>query len=65
MGSQTVEANEQGHALETPIHNRAGGRSLVYRLYTHPWFQILLISLICFCCPGVSDQPAPRRQAED
>lgn len=27
--------------------------SVVYRVYTHPWFQILLISFICFCCPGV------------
>jgi hypothetical protein len=22
--------------------------------YSHPWTQIILISLICFCCPGVS-----------
>ncbi|KAL6232083.1 hypothetical protein BDW75DRAFT_233068 [Aspergillus navahoensis] len=30
-----------------------GERSGVYRLYTHPWFQIFLISFICFCCPGM------------
>jgi hypothetical protein len=26
----------------------------IYVIYSHPWFQILLISGICFCCPGVS-----------
>ena len=28
-------------------------RSWWYRLYTHPWFQIFLISFICFCNPGM------------
>ncbi|KAL2867433.1 putative MFS transporter [Aspergillus lucknowensis] len=28
-------------------------RSALYRVYTHPWFQIILISFICFCCPGM------------
>ncbi|KAL2783084.1 major facilitator superfamily domain-containing protein [Aspergillus keveii] len=28
-------------------------RSAAYRLYTHPWSQIILISFICFCCPGM------------
>ncbi|KAE8372397.1 major facilitator superfamily domain-containing protein [Aspergillus bertholletiae] len=28
-------------------------RSLAYRVWTYPWFQIGLISLICFCCPGM------------
>lgn len=23
-------------------------------IYSHAWFQVLLISFICFCCPGVS-----------
>ncbi|KAE8354360.1 major facilitator superfamily domain-containing protein [Aspergillus coremiiformis] len=26
---------------------------MIYRVYTSPWFQIVLISLICFCCPGM------------
>jgi hypothetical protein len=26
----------------------------LYKIYSNPWFQILLISGICFCCPGVS-----------
>lgn len=28
--------------------------SKIVRLYSHPWTQILLISFICFCLPGVS-----------
>ncbi|KIW27169.1 uncharacterized protein PV07_06935 [Cladophialophora immunda] len=27
--------------------------SSVKSFYAHPWTQILLISLICFCCPGM------------
>lgn len=33
--------------------NEDGKRSLFYQVYTHCWFQIILISFICFCCPGV------------
>jgi hypothetical protein len=29
-------------------------RSTIRQIWTHSWFQILLISFICFCCPGVS-----------
>lgn len=29
-------------------------RSKIHQIWTHSWFQILLISFICFCCPGVS-----------
>jgi hypothetical protein len=28
--------------------------SKIVRFYSHPWTQILLISFICFCLPGVS-----------
>lgn len=28
--------------------------SKLVRFYSHPWTQILLISVICFCLPGVS-----------
>jgi MFS family permease len=27
--------------------------NIFYRLYTDPWFQIVLISMVCFCCPGM------------
>lgn len=27
--------------------------SKIVRLYSHPWSQIILISMICFCLPGV------------
>lgn len=25
----------------------------VTAIYSHPWTQIILISMICFCCPGM------------
>ena len=28
--------------------------SKIVRFYSHPWTQIVLISVICFCLPGVS-----------
>lgn len=28
--------------------------SKLVRFYAHPWTQISLISMICFCLPGVS-----------
>jgi hypothetical protein len=27
--------------------------SKMFSIYSNSWFQILLISAICFCCPGV------------
>ncbi|EEA26296.1 hypothetical protein TMatcc_005438 [Talaromyces marneffei ATCC 18224] len=27
--------------------------SMIRRVYTNSWFQIILISFICFCCPGM------------
>lgn len=31
--------------------------STIYRIYTHPWFQVILMGVICFCNPGVSYGP--------
>ncbi|KAJ5742445.1 uncharacterized protein N7511_011464 [Penicillium nucicola] len=28
-------------------------RSIFHRIWTHCWFQIILMSFICFCCPGM------------
>ena len=28
-------------------------QSKLMRIYSHPWSQIILISFICFCLPGV------------
>ncbi|KAF5359181.1 hypothetical protein D9756_003601 [Leucocoprinus leucothites] len=34
--------------------DRAGGsRSTIAEVWRSPWTQIILISLICFCCPGM------------
>ncbi|KAJ6008276.1 MFS general substrate transporter [Penicillium herquei] len=35
------------------MDNQEQKKSGVYQLYTNSWFQILLISFICFCCPGM------------
>jgi hypothetical protein len=37
-----------------PATNQEDPPPTLYKIYTNPWFQILLISGICFCCPGVS-----------
>ncbi|KAF9869557.1 hypothetical protein CkaCkLH20_12950 [Colletotrichum karsti] len=41
---QDVESNEDFEQKES---------SKLMRLYSHPWTQILLISFICFCMPGM------------
>ncbi|EAW07097.1 putative MFS transporter [Aspergillus clavatus NRRL 1] len=49
MGNHKNEVYENT-AMETGAQTP---RSLPYRIYTHSWFQIVLISMICFCCPGM------------
>ena len=44
-------------AQRNPVSPASG--SAFYRLYTHPWFQIILIGVICFCCPGVGHLQTP------
>ncbi|PLN83896.1 MFS general substrate transporter [Aspergillus taichungensis] len=36
--------------LSAPLGQQRG---VIYRVYTHCWFQIVLMSFICFCCPGM------------
>ncbi|GIK05045.1 hypothetical protein Aspvir_009144 [Aspergillus viridinutans] len=45
------EIHQDDAAVESGQVSRQ--RSLPYRIYTHSWSQIILISLICFCCPGM------------
>lgn len=48
---QHLEAGTEQHHhndLDQP------SQSKLMRIYAHPWSQILLISFICFCLPGVS-----------
>ncbi|KAJ5720658.1 MFS general substrate transporter [Penicillium malachiteum] len=35
------------------VENQEQKKTSVYQIYTNSWFQILLISFICFCCPGM------------
>jgi hypothetical protein len=41
------DVEEQQTTLARP------SQSFLNRVYTHPWFQIILIGVICFCCQGV------------
>lgn len=33
------------------------GQNKLVKFYSHPWTQIILISMICFCLPGVRYWP--------
>lgn len=46
------EIVEEGHVAAGMEQNE--NRSTLYKIWTDSWFQIILISFICFCCPGVS-----------
>ncbi|KAJ5102499.1 MFS general substrate transporter, partial [Penicillium argentinense] len=41
-----------GDATGSPVVQQRQ-RSTLYTVYSNSWFQILLISFICFCCPGM------------
>lgn len=46
-----------GQTLPTDADLEQGrNQSKIMRIYSHPWTQILLISMICFCLPGVSNK---------
>lgn len=51
---QDFSAREDGQK-DGQQDNQLGNRSTIRQIWTHSWFQILLISFICFCCPGVSN----------
>ncbi|KAJ5411026.1 uncharacterized protein N7487_005385 [Penicillium crustosum] len=48
MSNETVE---EGHVATGIEQNE--NRSTLYKIWTDSWFQIILISFICFCCPGM------------
>ena len=49
-----AENHVENHQVAAPngIDSEAQPNKLM-RFYSHPWTQILLISFICFCLPGV------------
>lgn len=56
-GAEDLRHQQEGNveAVENTTQNDpppSGSRMV--RFYAHPWTQILLISFICFCLPGVS-----------
>ncbi|KAM3425984.1 hypothetical protein NHJ13734_009752 [Beauveria thailandica] len=51
-----IEDSATGFVQASPTASdleQGQGQSKLMRLYSHPWTQILLISMICFCLPGM------------
>lgn len=55
---QPIDSHPSDVIVDVEQHQHQTGDgsrfSRVKAFYSHPWTQIILISLICFCCPGVS-----------
>ncbi|TEA22085.1 UNC93-like protein [Colletotrichum sidae] len=51
MTAQQVQ--EMPDASSQDVESNQEESSKLMRLYSHPWTQILLISVICFCMPGM------------
>ncbi|TDZ47008.1 UNC93-like protein [Colletotrichum trifolii] len=51
MTAQQVQ--EMPDASSQDVESNQDESSKLMRLYSHPWTQILLISVICFCMPGM------------
>ncbi|KAI0391191.1 putative MFS transporter [Xylariaceae sp. FL0594] len=49
--SPTVEAQQQQQRQDVGIAQPHSSK--IVRFYSHPWTQIILISVICFCLPGI------------
>jgi MFS family permease len=47
-----MKADDDSQDAEKYV-GRPGLYGYVHALYVDPWCQILLISLVCFCCPGM------------
>ncbi|CAG8126104.1 unnamed protein product [Penicillium olsonii] len=43
----------EGQLAQNEHRGPSNASSTVYKIWTHCWFQIILISFICFCCPGM------------
>ncbi|KAK8864115.1 hypothetical protein IAR55_001361 [Kwoniella newhampshirensis] len=39
--------------VESQVHDDRASKSWAYRFYTTAWFQIILTSVVAFCCPGM------------
>ncbi|KAJ5702014.1 MFS general substrate transporter [Penicillium malachiteum] len=48
-----MEAETRTETIVMDTQRQQQKKSDVYQIYTNSWFQILLISFICFCCPGM------------
>lgn len=51
--SQSIEMEGRAQSDDQPTTAVPQPSSKLVRFYSHPWTQIILISFICFCLPGV------------
>ena len=50
-----AERDATAHAVDEEVVVQSNDNEPLYlRVYANAWFQVLLISVVCFCCPGVS-----------
>jgi hypothetical protein len=52
-GHETVQETRDVPATTAGDVEQPANTSKMVKVYSHPWTQILLISFICFCLPGV------------
>ncbi|KAK2788432.1 hypothetical protein FQN53_003578 [Emmonsiellopsis sp. PD_33] len=53
MAESTKATTAPEADLEHSVENNAAPVPWYSATFTNPWFQIVLISFICFCCPGM------------
>jgi hypothetical protein len=51
--NNTAGAAAASEIQETDIEASTPRQNRMKDIYAHPWTQIIAISVICFCCPGV------------
>lgn len=57
--NMNTTVDDQQDAGQEHVDDWQPPSSKLMRLYSHPWSQILLISFICFCLPGVGARLLP------
>lgn len=53
MTKEEVPATDAGELPTMDIEHGTQQGNRLKDFYAHPWTQIILISFICFCCPGM------------
>ena len=56
MAKEEAPVVDNGDVQHGDVEQAIQQDSRLKNFYAHPWTQIILISVICFCCPGVGAQ---------